>query len=508
MHNGLNSGLNKLLILLAVFLSAFLAVVIVRKTQNGENLLNIIRGSDRNGSTGSTGNASYTLRKNPSLDLKDVSVLAAMNKESAALVKAVVPSVVSIDTLGVRHERRRDFWGRTRVQQRAVQGQGSGVIVTEEGHVITNYHVIKGTPNIKLTMHDGKIRSARIIGADPTVDIAVLQIEGQGPFTPLKFGDSDKTEVGNIVYAIGSPFGLGESVTDGKISAKKRSFSDSQVDLLQMSAAINPGNSGGPLVNIQGEIIGINSRIYSNDKENPGFQGISFAIPSNAALFTLKDILSRGHHARGFLGLALDEMDSAKRREFQYQQAGGVRIVSLAPDAPGIRSGLKKNDIIISFNGQPVVNSRHLIAMIQQSKVDTNVSLEVWREGHQQTITATIGDAEKFNQRILKQEEDAMLKQVDTQAILDAIKIKMRNPTPAEQSKGIQGLIIEEILPESQLQGKLFKGDLIRSLNGKPVKSKDDFIARLAISVSFQNTEILLQRGKNTVQLTIAPMRK
>jgi len=504
----MRNGFNKLLILLAVFLSAFLAVVIVRKTQDGEKLINIIRGSDRNAGNSGADNASYTLRKKPSLDLKDVSVLAAMNKESAALVKAVVPSVVSIDTSGVRHERRRDFWGRTRVRPRAVQGQGSGVIVTKEGHVITNYHVIKGTPNIRLTMHDGKTRSARIIGADPTVDIAVLQIEGRGPFTPLKFGDSDKTQVGNIVYAIGSPFGLGESVTDGKISAKKRSFSDSQVDLLQMSAAINPGNSGGPLVNIQGEIIGINSRIYSNDKENPGFQGISFAIPSNAVLFTLQDILSRGHHARGFLGLALDEMDFAKRREFQYQHAGGVRVVSLAPDAPGIRSGLKKNDIIISFNGQSVINSRHLIAMIQQSKVDSKVSLEVWREGNQQILTATIGDAEKFNQRISQQNESAMLKQVDTQAMLNAIKIIMRNPTAEEKNKGMQGVIIEKIHPESQLRGKLFEGDLIRSINGQPVTDKDNFIARLVISVSFQNTEILLQRGKNTVQLTIAPMRK
>ena len=169
------------------------------------------------------------------------------------------------------------------MQPRAVQGQGSGVIVTEEGHVLTNHHVIQGTPRIRLTMHDGSIHSARVIGTDPAVDIAVLKIDSKGPFIPLKFGESSKIEVGNTVFAIGSPFGLGTSVTEGKISAKKRPFSDSQVDLLQTSAAINPGNSGGPLINILGEIVGINSRIYSTNRDSPSFQGIGFAIPSNAA---------------------------------------------------------------------------------------------------------------------------------------------------------------------------------------------------------------------------------
>lgn len=501
----MHQALSRFLILLAVFFAAFLAVIMVRKAQNGEDLLGFLKSRDR---ITTAENGTYTLRSKPSVDLSSVRVLAAINEESASLVKTVAPSVVSIDTSGVRHERFRGYRGRTWVQQRAVQGQGSGVIVTKEGHVLTNHHVIKGTPNIKLTMSDGSIHSARIIGSDPTVDIAVLKIESPGPFKPLKFGDSDKTQVGNIVFAIGSPFGLGDSVTDGMISAKKRSFSDSQVDLLQTSAAINPGNSGGPLINIQGEIIGINSRIYSTDKENPGFQGISFAIPSNAALKTMQHILARGRAVRGFLGMALEDVDAKTRSNLNYEKAGGVRIMGLAPNGPGLKAGLKKDDIIISFNGESITGTHQLIRLIQHSQVGTKVILQIWRDAKIQTISASIGDVEKFNRGLLKREEPIPLQKTDTEAILQAIGVELRNPNPSEVSEGIRGVFIKRVLPESQLKGKLVTGDLIRGLNGRPVQDKDEFIKRLVASVAIQNTELFIQRGQNSIRLTLSPMRK
>jgi len=501
----MQNGFSRALLLLAIFFTAFLAVIVARKAKNGAPILEILKGRNH---SAQTGDGSYSLRQKPPIALDDVKVLAAINAESAALVRAVVPSVVSIDTSGVRHERRRDPWGRTWVQPRAVQGQGSGVIVSKEGHVLTNYHVIKGNPSIRLTMHDGSIYTAKIIGANPTVDIAVLKIEGKGPFSPLKFGDSEKIEVGNIVFAIGSPFGLGESVTDGRISAKKRSFSDSQVDLLQTSAAINPGNSGGPLVNIQGEIIGINSRIYSTNKENPGFQGISFAIPSNAALKTMKDILARGRLIRGFLGMALDNLGPVARQQFGYKEQGGVIIVGLAPSAPAVKAGLKTNDIIIRYRGHEVNDARQLISFIQQSKVGSEVPLEIWRNHKTEPITATIGDAEKFNRRILNQEENNRPQSVTPQAVLKAVGLNVRNPTKKETARGLSGVIIEKILPESQLKGKLITGDLIRAINGQAVQGKADFIKRLVTSVSVQNTELLIQRGNNTIKLTLSPMLK
>lgn len=501
----MQQGFSRFLILLAVFFAGFLAVIIVRKTQDGASLFDLIKDRD---SSPLVQDESYTLKDKPSLDLSDVKVLAAINQESASLVHAVIPSVVSIDTTGVRHERRRDSWGRTWVQPRAVQGQGSGVIVTEEGHVLTNHHVIQGNPKIHLTMHSGKEYSAKIIGSDPTVDIAVLKIDGEGPFTPLKFGDSTQTQVGNIVYAIGSPFGLGESVTNGIISAKKRSFSDSQVDLLQTSAAINPGNSGGPLVNIQGEIIGINSRIYSTDKKNPGFQGISFAIPSNDSLRTMQRILAQGRHERGFLGMALEEMNPASRAQFNYQKLGGVRIAGLAPDGPAMKAGLKKNDVILQFNEQTVINAHQLITMIQQSKVSTQVPLKIWRKGASQSITAKIGAAKNFNQLLLRKEERNTIKNSNSEATLKAIGLKLRTPSFAEQQKGIQGVFIEQITSESQLKGKLITGDLIAAINGKPVQNKEELLHLLMSSLAVQNTELYIQRGKNSIWLTLKPIRK
>ena len=501
----MNDGFRRFLVLLGVFCLAFLGVFVVRKIQGGNSLMDILTGRNRENGFQSE---QYTLRKKPSIDLSDVKVLAAINDESAALVRAVVPSVVSIDTSGVRQERFRDFWGRTWVQPRAIQGQGSGVIVTREGHVLTNHHVIKGNPRIRLTLHDGTVHSAKVIGSDSTMDIAVLKIDGKGPFTPLKFGDSSKAEVGNIVFAIGSPFGLGTSVTDGKISAKKRSFSDSHVDFLQTSAAINPGNSGGPLVNIRGEIIGINSRIYSTDKKNPGFQGIGFAVPSNAALKTMKDILARGRPIRGFLGMAMQDLDPFARREFGFKERDGVRVVELVPDSPAMKSGLRKNDIIIRFKGEKISSMRRLIALIQQSKVDAEVTLEIWREGAKHTLTATIGEADDFNKEILRKEKNAKSPvRLDPRLVLNALGIYVRDATPTEKSHGVRGIVISKINTESKLKGQLRIGDHILAINGRRVSTAADFLTRLASSASVQDTELTIKRGDLTFRITISRVR-
>lgn len=500
----MNNGFRRFLVLLAVFCIAFLAVFVIRKVQNGDSLMDILKGRSSNNGFQSE---EYTLREKPSIDLKDVEILAAINAESAALVRAVVPSVVSIDTSGIRKERFRDFWGRMWVQPRSVQGQGSGVIVTEEGHVLTNHHVIQGNPRIRLTLHDGTVHSARVIGSDPTVDIAVLKIDDKGPFQPLKFGDSSKVEVGNTVFAIGSPFGLGTSVTDGKISAKKRPFSDSQVDLLQTSAAINPGNSGGPLVNILGEIVGINSRIYSTDKKNPGFQGIGFAVPSNAALKTMKDILARGRPIRGFLGMAMQDLDPHARKKFNFEEQDGVRVVDLVPDSPAVKAGLRKDDIIIRYKGDKINSMRRLIAMIQQTKVGAEVTLEIWREGAKHTLTATVGEADAMNKEILPIEEGNVDPRLDAKTVLTAIGMYVRNTTPTEIAEGVRGIVISRISPNSKLKNQLRLGDNILAINGKRVENSSDFLSRLAASASVQDTELLIKRGDLTFRISISRVR-
>jgi len=501
----MNDGFRRLLVLLAVFCFAFFVVFVVRKIQGGDSLMDILPSS---ASENGFESHQHTLRNKPSMNLKDVEVLAAINAESAALVRAVVPSVVSIDTTGIRRERIRDLYGRTWVQPRAVQGQGSGVIVTEEGHVLTNHHVIQGTPRIRLTMHDGSIHSARVIGTDPAVDIAVLKIDSKGPFIPLKFGESSKIEVGNTVFAIGSPFGLGTSVTEGKISAKKRPFSDSQVDLLQTSAAINPGNSGGPLINILGEIVGINSRIYSTNRDSPSFQGIGFAIPSNAAFKTMKDILDRGRPVRGFLGMAMEDLDPMTRKEFGYNERAGARVTAIVPNSPAMQAGLKKDDIVIRYQGKKIPSMRRLIFLIQQSKVGADVAIDIWRAGVKHNLTATIGEMEDFNNETSETEEDKVQKRLNTQAVLRAIGIVVSNSTKLDSSTRRYGVVITRVNPDSNLRGKLLMGDIIHAINGVRVTTAEDFLTRLAASASVQNTELIIQRGKSTLHITISPVRE
>ncbi len=498
----MNLGIRQIIILVTVFCVAFLSVFVIRKIQSGHSLLDFISGN-----TPSESQDGFTLPNKAPLKLSDVDIMHALNEESAALVKSVVPSVVSIDTAGVRHEQFRDMMGRTWVQPRTVQGQGSGVIVTEEGHVLTNHHVVQGNPQIRITMHNGTVHSATLVGSDPAVDIAVLKINHPGPFPPLKIGNSDEIEVGHIVFAVGSPFGLGESVTDGKISAKKRTFSDSRVDLLQTSAPINPGNSGGPLVNITGEIIGINSRIYSTDKKNPGFQGISFSIPSNAAFKTMQDILSRGRPMRGFLGMAFEELDPYSRQEFGYHGQGGVRILGLINNSPAKQAGLQTDDIIISYEGKKISSIRNLVGLIQQSEVKSKITLEVWRNGAKHNVIATIGEADDFNQQILKDEQEKITQRIEPETILKTIGLIVRDPNTNELQNGTKGVIVQRILPNSNVAGKIITGDNIRSLNGRVIKDNHDFNTRLAASAAVQDTELEIRRASRTLRILISPVR-
>src|SRR5438270_7822521 len=256
----------------------------------------------------------YTLASQPSVDSKQVASLEALNRERRALVSSVLPSVVAVKTskkIGIRREYGLDpfefFFGN---QQRRfsnprdealVQNSlGSGVIVTNEGHIITNNHVVDQVDEIEIQLSDGRTKKARLIGADAQIDLAVLKIDNTD-VKPLKLADSDTTQVGDFVLAIGNPFGFEETVTDGIISSKGRpNRADAFSDLLQTDAAINPGNSGGPLINLRGEVVGINTAIISSSR---GSQGVGFAIPSNNVRTALESLLKQGRIIRGYLGI-------------------------------------------------------------------------------------------------------------------------------------------------------------------------------------------------------------
>src|SRR6266849_6733840 len=338
----------------------------------------------------------YTLASTPNVDPKQVASLEALNRERRALVSSVIPSVVAVKTskkILIPRERGLDFfeffYGNQRQfrnpnEEALVQNAlGSGVIVTNEGHILTNNHVVDQVDEIEVQLSDGRTKKARLVGADSQVDLAVLKIDDPG-VKPLKLADSDTVQAGDFVLAIGNPFGFEETVTDGIISSKGRpNRSDPFGELLQTNAAINPGNSGGPLINLRGEVIGINTAIAST---TGGSQGVGFAIPSNTVRTALESLLRQGRIIRGYLGI--------QTRALQPGQNGaeteGVTVEEVMPGSPAAQAKLQRGDVIRKFNGREVKNINALRSMVAQTELNKNVGLEIIREGKPLNVTTQV----------------------------------------------------------------------------------------------------------------------
>src|SRR3989454_8953294 len=323
----------------------------------------------------------YTLASSPSVDPKQVASLEALNRERRALVSSVIPSVVAVKTskkIAIQREsgvdpfefffpNQRGF--RNPNDEALVQNSlGSGVIVTNEGHIITNNHVVDQVDEIEVQLSDGRTKKARLIGADSQVDLAVLKIDDPG-VKPLKLADSDTVQAGDFVLAIGNPFGFDETVTDGIISSKMRpNRTDAFGDLLQTNAAINPGNSGGPLINLRGEVIGINTAIISPSQASAG---IGFAIPSNTIRTALESLLKQGRIVRGYLGIQTRALQPGQTSA----ETEGVTVEEVVPGSPAAQAKLQRGDIIRKFNGREVKNINALRSIVAQTELNKNVEL-------------------------------------------------------------------------------------------------------------------------------------
>jgi len=340
----------------------------------------------------------FTPADGPKLDDSDVHILAAMEDEYTRLVQAVVPSVVSItatkrvQVTSVQDPFELFFGRRLRQPQRTqeVPSLGSGVIVSKEGHILTNFHVVAGVDAISIRLSNGQEASARIIGADPPTDIAVLKVDGLN-VTPLAFADSDLVKVGQRVIAVGNPFGFDETVTQGIISAKGRAMEDSANDFFQTDAAINPGNSGGPLVDLHGEILGINSAIYTGAGPGSGsWQGLGFAIPSNTARRALEDIIKFGRVPHGYLGVWSPGKDTAA--SMGLPDIDGAYIIGVTSGSPAEKAGIHKGDIITSMGQHPIHNSTQLKNQIAGLFAGSRIVIGLQR-GHQSaTVTAQVAE--------------------------------------------------------------------------------------------------------------------
>ncbi len=341
---------------------------------------------------GASGAKKYTPAEGPRIDPKDVQVLTALDAEYSRLVAAVVPSVVSITTSRAAPEQDplELFFGKG--QARGQNAQGSGVIVSKEGHILTNHHVIAGMEKIEVQLTDGRRVPAQMIGTDEVTDIAVLKINAPN-VVPLALGDSDAVRVGQMVFAVGNPFGLQETVTQGIISAKgRRAFADSGVEFLQTDAAVNQGNSGGPLLNLRGEIIGINSAIFSTSREG-AWLGISFAIPANVARRALESVLKTGRIVRGYLGVLMQGLTPELARQLGLSDARGAVVLGVLPGSPAAGAGLRERDVIRSFNGRGITDVYVLRELLAEADLNTKVELGIVREGREMTVVAEVVEA-------------------------------------------------------------------------------------------------------------------
>jgi serine protease Do len=372
--------LRRLITAIAVFLVASVIFSFFRGSQSGYGLLNFLKGEKPE-------QESFTTPTQAKLNLEDVKVLAAMNDEFARLSATVLPSVVSITTKTVRRGQTawHPFFGLVAGRPQVIPGLGSGAFISKEGHVITNYHVIADVSEVIITTNDNKKFPARILGAHRERDIALLKIDSPGKnFPALTFANSDEAKVGQIVFAVGNPFGLSGTVTQGIISARDRHLSDSQMDYLQTDTVINPGNSGGPLVNIRGEIIGINVAIYRGDENVRAWQGVGLAVPANDARAVIDSVRNQARQGTategGYLGLELSAEPVNIDRSIGTSRVGAY-VTDLDPNSPALVAGISVGDVITALNQKPVTSPRELLAQIRLLSPGSQATLTIVREG-------------------------------------------------------------------------------------------------------------------------------
>jgi serine protease Do len=426
----------------------------------------------------------FTPADKPSLDLNSVDVLQRLDEEYTKVANAVVPSVVSITTTKTVSRRMpvdplELFFGRRfsdESPQQKVTSLGSGVIVSKEGHIVTNNHVLNGTDDVTVQLSDGRQSKAKIVGTDGQIDLAMLKIDLEN-LTPLPIGDSDKVRVGQIVMAIGNPFGLDESVSQGIISAKdRRAMNDSQVEFFQTDTAINPGNSGGPLVNIRGEVIGINTAIYS---ESGGNQGIGFAIPSNVVRAAMNSIISKGRVIRGYLGVGIQPVTPDIAEQFKLNSARGALVTDVTPGSPAEKAGIIRGDVIRKVNGYEVKDTVALVNRIAESDIGSNLTIDLVRDGESKTVMAQVIEQPADLAARLNRNQNAPDPSPNSQnAVFAGIEVKNLTPQLRSQANvpaSVNGVIVTRVDPSSGVAQELRPGDVIEQINRQPVANVDEF---------------------------------
>lgn len=372
------------------------------------------------------------------------------------------------------------------------RGVGSGFIVSADGYVLTNAHVVDEATEVTVRLTDKREFKAKVVGQDKRTDVALLKLEASGLPT-VKIGDADQARVGEWVVAVGSPFGFDNTVTAGIISAKARRLPDeTYVPFLQTDVAINPGNSGGPLFNLAGEVIGINSQIYSR---SGGFMGISFAIPIDVAM-KVKDQLQRhGKVERGRLGISIQGLDKELAQSFGLEESTGALIAGVEPGSPADKAGLKSGDVVLAVNGGKISASGDLPRIIGDMRPGTPARLQIWRDRKSRDITVTLGAMD-----IADASSGPRHKKEATPSGKLGLAVRPLAPQEARQLGVPGGLVVEAVTGLSAKAG-LVSGDVILAVNNQPVGSADELAD--AVGRAGNRFALLVQRGNGRIFLPI-----
>jgi len=372
-----------------------------------------------------------------------------------------------------------------------VHGLGSGFIVDPNGIIMTNAHVVKDATEVMVKLTDRREYHAKVLGADPKTDIAVLKIDARN-LPAVTLGSSDRLKVGEWVLAIGSPFGFENTVTAGVVSAKGRSLpNDSAVPFIQTDVAVNPGNSGGPLFNAKGEVVGINSQIYS---QSGGYQGVSFSIPIDLAVKVKDQIVKTGKVEHARLGVSVQEVNQSLADSFGLDRPAGALVANVESGSAAERAGLEAGDVIRSLNGVPIISSGDLSTAVSASMPGQKAQLDVWRKGKPMTIVATLGDSVD---KVAKADNGG------AKAEGGKLGLAVRPLQPQERSQaGIAngGLVVEGVSGPAERAG-VEPGDVILSVNGTPVASVEQM--RTIVAKSNKSAALLLQRGDEKIFVPI-----
>ena len=375
---------------------------------------------------------------------------------------------------------------------------GSGVIVSPDGYILTNNHVVNGASDIKVFLSDKREYAAKLVGTDPKTDVAVLRVNATG-LPAMTLGDSSQMQVGDIVLAIGDPFGIGETVTMGIVSAKGRGGLgiEQYEDFIQTDAAINPGNSGGALINVRGECIGINTAILSGGGGN---QGVGFAIPINMARGVMDQILKHGKVIRGYLGITIQNVTPEIAQAFGLSEGGGALVGSVTPDSPAAHAGIEKGDIILELNGEPVNSSSDLAVHVSQTAPGTEVRLKIFHDKKARDVTIKLGELpEKTAEAAGGETRGGALEGVQVEPLTPEIAHELELPPQ------MHGVVVTAVDPASPAaDAGLARGDVIQEVNRKPIVSTQQFEQALA-EAGKQPVLLLVNRGGATSYMVVQP---